>query len=147
MNVQSSINLPTHARMLVRHLAIAHGVHQTLWRLLLQWYGTARLGTCLARAAGLIVQLYWLRVELHFVLLEQKLQLHRYLVPQIEQTIAGMMRVQAQLGTVWRYGALGAHHKGSSAAVAELELTLSAGEVHAAAPESERFYESRIYSL
>lgn len=59
-----------------------------------------------------------------------------YLVAQIEETIAWMMGMQAQLGTVGGNVALGAHHEGPGAAVAELKFTLGAGEMHAATPES-----------
>lgn len=124
--------------MLLGHIAVADGVDQALWCLLLQRYGATCQGPRLHGAAGLIWQLCGLRVEVHLVFLEQELQLQRYLVAQIEKTVARVMCVQAQLGAVRRDIALGAHHKGSGTAVAELELALGAREMHAATPENIR---------
>lgn len=42
-----------------------------------------------------------------------------------------MVRVQSQLGAVLADAALGPHHKGFAAAVAELVFALDASEMHA----------------
>ena len=55
------------------------------------------------------------------------------LSPQVEETVARMVSVEAQLGTAWVLPALGAHLEWFVAANTELELALSAGKMHAAA--------------
>lgn len=120
--------------MLLGHIAIADGVDQALWCLLLQRYGATCQGTRLDRAGWFIWQLCGFRVEVHLVLLEQELKLQRYLVAEIEKTVARVMCVQAKLGAVRRDIALGTHHEGSRTAVAELKLALGAREMHAATP-------------
>lgn len=57
----------------------------------------------------------------------------RLLVPEIEEAVPGMVRVQAQLGAVVAEAAARAHRERLAAAVAELVLALRAREVHAAA--------------
>lgn len=59
----------------------------------------------------------------------------RLLVAQVEQAVARVVRVQAQLGAVLAEAAARAHHERLAAAVAELVLALRAREVHAAASE------------
>lgn len=81
------------------------------------------------------------------MLLEQELQLQGQLVAQIEETVARMMGMETQFGTVRRYIALGAHHEGSGTAVTELKFALGAGEMHATTPESrvtEKFVKRRL---
>lgn len=65
---------------------------------------------------------------------QQRLQIARVLVPQVEQTVPRMVRVQAQLGAVRRHVALGAHHERLVAPEAELKLALGARKVHTATP-------------
>jgi len=120
--------------VLVGHLGVAHCIDKSLRRLLLQRDGTPCLGTGLGGATRLILELHGLCVELDLLLLEQELQLHGDLVPQVEQAIARVMGMQTQFGAVRGYRALGAHHEGSGTSVAELEFALGAGEMHATAP-------------
>lgn len=66
--------------------------------------------------------------------LQQRLQLVRLLVPQVEQAVPRVVRVQAEPRAVLAEPAARAHHERLAAAVAELVLALRAREVHAAAP-------------
>ena len=63
---------------------------------------------------------------------EQSLQFRGLFVPQIEQTVTGVVGVQTQFGAVLAHPALGPHHEGFSAPVAKFVLALGAGEMHAA---------------
>lgn len=69
--------------------------------------------------------------------LEQLFELAGLLVPQVEEAVPGVVRVQAQLGAVRRLPALGTHGEGLGAARAELVLALGARAVHAAAPATQ----------
>lgn len=64
--------------------------------------------------------------------LQQSLQLRRLLVPQVEEAVAGVVRVQSQLAAVLAHPALGPHHERLTAPVAKLVLALGASEMHAA---------------
>lgn len=62
------------------------------------------------------------------------MQLGRLLVTQIEEAVAGVVRVEAEARAVGTDLALRAHHEAPVAARAELKLALRTRKVHAAAP-------------
>jgi len=65
---------------------------------------------------------------------EQVLELCWLLVAQVEEAVAGVVRVETEAGAVGAHLAARAHHEALVAARAELELALWTREVHAAAP-------------
>lgn len=58
----------------------------------------------------------------------------RFLVSQVKETVAWMMRMQSQLGAVLAEPTARAHHEGFAASVTELVLALRARKVHATTP-------------
>lgn len=121
---------PAESGVALGHVVVADRVDNARGRLLLQ----------LHPAPPLLLRLLLIgddrqggprRVVLDAVLAQQLLQLHGLLVAQIEETVAWMMGVQAELGAVGADPALGAHHEAHAAAAAELVLALAAREVHA----------------
>ena len=101
-------------------VSVADRVDDTGGRLFLQLHFAAPL-------AG-----WSLGIITHVVLGEEFLQLDGLLVAQVEETVARMMGVKAELGAVAAHAALGAHDEAHAATAAELVLALAAGEVHAA---------------
>ena len=64
---------------------------------------------------------------------EQSLQVFGLFVAQVEEAVARVVGVQAELGAERADVAAGAHQEGPAAADAELVLALAAREVHATA--------------
>lgn len=60
----------------------------------------------------------------------------RLLVSEVEQTVAWMVRVQAELGAVFAQAAARSHCEGLSASVAKLVFALGTSEMHAPAPKT-----------